>query len=240
MKGMILAAGLGKRLRPLTDTLPKPMVEMGGRPLLEQTLLQMVALGVDEVVINVHHLADQIVDHVQDGSTWGGRVVWSREEILLDTGGGVCKALPLLGVAPFLAINGDVAWKMDLQPLMELMDTGKMDALLGMVPVAGEGAGDFVVETDGRLRRAGKGDKGLIYSGIQMLRPGALTDYSVEPFSLNRFYDDAIATGRLYGLPLMGYWADIGTLERLTAARQEWKKRFAIGAGLAYKDSKVY
>ncbi|MBF0128336.1 MAG: nucleotidyltransferase family protein [Magnetococcales bacterium] len=239
MNAMILAAGLGKRLRPLTDTLPKPLVEMGERPLLEQTLLQLAALGVGRVVINVHHLAERILERIGDGRAFGLEVLWSREAQLMDTGGGVRMALPLLGDAPFLAVNGDVAWHMELKPLVDAFDPAVMDGLLGLVPVPeGVGGGDFVLEGgSGRLRRAGGDKRGLVYSGIQMLRPGALTDYPLIPFSLNRFYDDAIGADRLRGIPLTGFWADIGTLERLTAARQAWKNRFAFGDGLAYKDS---
>ncbi len=237
MNGMILAAGLGKRLRPLTDRYPKPMMEMGGRPLIDQTLLQMARLDLEQVVVNVHYLADQIVDHVGDGNLFGVRVVWSREDTLLDTGGGVCKALPLLGQVPFLAINGDVAWRMDLRPLIDAFDAERMDGLLGLVPVVDGGPGDFCIDGEsGRLRRADGGERGWIYSGIQILRPEALSIYPVYPFSLNRFYDDAIDGGRLFGLPLAGFWADIGTVERLSAAQMAWKNRFAIGDGLAYKD----
>ncbi|MEO5334514.1 MAG: nucleotidyltransferase family protein [Magnetococcus sp. YQC-5] len=231
---MILAAGLGKRLRPLTDTIPKPMVEVGGRPLLEQTLIQLSDLGLDRVVINVHHLAERIMDPIGDGSSLGVRVVWSKEDSLLDTGGGVCNALPLLGHDPFLAVNGDVAWWMDLRPLIAAFDPDSMDALLGLVPAPGDPSEtgkqfDFVLEDDlGRLRRAGKETKGHVYSGIQIMTPMALTPYPVLPFSLNRFYDDAMARGRLFGMPLVGFWADIGTPERLTAARGAWKNRFAF------------
>ncbi|MBF0271098.1 MAG: nucleotidyltransferase family protein [Magnetococcales bacterium] len=238
MHAMILAAGYGKRLRPLTDTVPKPLVDMGGRPLLDHTLLRVAALGIRRVVINVHHLAEQIIAHVGDGSAYGLDVIWSQETVLMETGGGVCQALGLLGEAPFLAINGDVVWDMDLEPLITAFDPIRMDGLLGLVPVRGEeaGGGDFVVDDRGRLRRAGSGNGGWIYSGLQMLRPSALRDYPAEPFSLNRFYDDAMGRERLYGLPLEGFWADIGTPERLDITRLEWKNRFAIGAGLAYKD----
>jgi MurNAc alpha-1-phosphate uridylyltransferase len=237
MRVMILAAGYGKRLRPLTDTLPKPLVMMGDAPLLDHTLRRVAGLGVEQVVINVHHLAGRIREHVGDGSAFGVSVVWSHEPVLLETGGGVRQALELLGDAPFLAINGDVAWDLELSGLIAAFDAERMDGLLGLVPVPGAGKGDFVADPEsGRLRRAVPGDAGWIYSGLQMLRPAALRGYPVEPFSLNRFYDDAAAQGRLYGLPLKGFWADIGTPERLEAARLEWKNRFAIGAGLAYKD----
>ncbi|MBF0341360.1 MAG: nucleotidyltransferase family protein [Magnetococcales bacterium] len=236
MQAMILAAGYGKRLKPLTDTVPKPLVEMGNRPLLDHVLLRLAALGVERVVINVHHLADRIIAHVGDGSGFGVPVSWSKEEVLLETGGGVRQALELLGEVPFLAVNGDVAWDMDLDPLIAGFDPERMDGLLGLVPVNGEGCGDFVPDpATGRLRRAGRGDAGWIYSGLQMLHPRALRGYPVEPFSLNRFYDDAMTRGRLHGLPLSGFWADIGTPERLRTTREAWKIRFAIGAGLAYK-----
>ncbi|MBF0614065.1 MAG: nucleotidyltransferase family protein [Magnetococcales bacterium] len=237
MQAMILAAGYGKRLRPLTDTLPKPLVDMGGRPLLDHTLLALAALGIGQVVINVHHLAEQIVAHVGDGHAFGLTVRWSHETVLLETGGGVCQALGLLGTEPFLVINGDVAWDMDLHPMLAAFDPERMDGLLGLVPVADSGCGDFVVDpVTSRLQRACGSAPGWIYSGLQLLHPAALRDYPVEPFSLNRFYDDAIQRGRLCGVVMRGFWADIGTPERLSEARLAWKNRFAIGAGLAYKD----
>ncbi|MBF0293759.1 MAG: nucleotidyltransferase family protein [Magnetococcales bacterium] len=240
MNAMVLAAGLGKRLRPLTDSVPKPMVEMGGRPLLEQTLLQLATLQPERVVINVHHLAEKITQPIGDGAACGVRVFWSRETELMDTGGGVRMALPLLGEHPFLAVNGDVAWQMDLTTLIQGFDPERMDGLLGLVPTPdGMTRGDFLPEQDGRLRRATRPGEGLLYSGLQMLHPKALLDYPVEPFSLNRFYDDAMAAGRLFGIPLAGFWADIGTPDRLTAARLAWKNRFAFGDGLAYKDLRI-
>ncbi|GAB0058190.1 N-acetylmuramate alpha-1-phosphate uridylyltransferase [Candidatus Magnetaquicoccaceae bacterium FCR-1] len=236
MQAMILAAGYGKRLRPLTDTLPKPLVEMGGRPLLDHTLTRLAHLGVRRVVINVHHLADRIVDHVGDGVVFGLEVVWSREESLLETGGGVRLALSHLGAEPFLAVNGDVAWDLDLASLVVGFDETRMDGRLGLVPTLDGGRGDFSIDpVDGRLCRSVDGETGWIYSGLQMIRPGALEGYPIEPFSLNRFYDDAIRSGRLFGVVLEGFWADIGTPERLERTRAAWKNRFAIGPGLAYK-----
>ncbi|MBF0263095.1 MAG: nucleotidyltransferase family protein [Magnetococcales bacterium] len=236
MQAMILAAGYGKRLRPLTDTLPKPLVEMGGRPLLDHTLTRLAGLGIRRVVINVHHLADQIIAHVGDGAGFGLEVVWSRESVLLETGGGVRLALTHLGAEPFLAVNGDVAWDLALAPLIRGFDAARMDGLLGLVPTPDGGRGDFIVDpVSGGLRRSVAGEAGWIYSGLQMARPGALEGYPIEPFSLNRFYDDAIQAGRLFGVVLEGFWADIGTPERLERTRAAWKKRFAIGPGLAYK-----
>ncbi|MEO5345432.1 MAG: nucleotidyltransferase family protein [Magnetococcus sp. YQC-9] len=237
MHAMILAAGYGKRLRPLTDTCPKPLVEMGGRPLLDHTLRRLAALKIRRVVINVHHLAEQIIAHVGDGAAFGLEVVWSREEVLLETGGGVRQALPLLGEEPFLAINGDVVWDLELSPLMNGFDPVRMDGLLGVVPTPDGGRGDFILDDEeGRLKRSVAGESGWIYSGLQRVRPAALLDYPIEPFSLNRFYDDAMGNGRLFGVVLNGFWADIGTPERLEKTRKAWKNRFANREWLAYKE----
>ncbi len=227
MNAMILAAGRGERLGPLTDRTPKPLVPVAGRPVIEHTLLRLARHGVRRVVINVWHLADQLMAHIGDGAPWQLSVRWSREDRLMNTGGGVRMALPLLGEAPFLAVNGDILWDIDLNPFLATFDANAMDGLLGMVANPREGRGDFIRDdADGRLRRAGPEAGGRTYSGIQILRPQALSGYAEEPFSLNRFYDDAIARGRLFGFVLEGAWADMGTPQRLAAVRQEWKSPF--------------
>ncbi|MBF0285781.1 MAG: hypothetical protein HQL51_15130, partial [Magnetococcales bacterium] len=135
--------------------------------------------------------------------------------------------LPLLGDAPFLAVNGDILWDFDPAALIQAFDPARMTALLLLVESPADAPGDFLLAADGRLSRAPRvepGDpaKGWTYSGLQMLSPGALAHFPVEPFSLNRFYDDAIAAGTLFGIRLPGRWADVGTPERLEKARREW------------------
>ncbi|MBF0462819.1 MAG: nucleotidyltransferase family protein [Magnetococcales bacterium] len=221
MHAMILAAGRGERLRPLTDHTPKPLVAVQGRPVIVYTLLRLARLGITHIVINACHLADKLVDHVGDGSRWGVQVTWSREERCLDTGGGVVNALHHMGDAPFLVINGDILWNVDLQPFLSAFAPAQMDGLLGMVAPPTESGGDFLCEAQtGRLWRA-KGDpNGMTYAGILVVAPRALAHYSPVPFSLNHFFDAALQTGRLRGFPLQGQWADMGTPERLAKAAQ--------------------
>lgn len=221
MKAMILAAGRGVRLRMFTDRIPKPMVEVGGVPVIERTLIRLLRMGADPIVVNAHHLADRLIDYLGDGSRWGGRILWSKEEALMNTGGGVRKALPLLGEEPFLAVNGDILWDMDLAPLVAAFDPQRMDALLGMVPNPEYAEGDFRLGPDGRLERGG-GPGSMTYSGIQMLSPQMVARFPEEPFSLNLLYDQAQAEGRLFGLSLGGRWADMGTPERLEEAQKSW------------------
>lgn len=221
MKVMILAAGKGVRLRPLTDRLPKPMVPIAGRPVIDHTLERVAALRPELVVINVHHLAELLIRHVGDGSAWGLQVVWSREERLLDTGGGVRRALSWLGEEPVLVINGDVLWEGDLAGLINAFDPRRMDAQLGLVANPPDHQGDFLPLWNSRLIRA-SGCGAMTFSGIQVLQPDRLASFPDMPFSLNRLYDDGISRGRLFGMPLPGRWSDIGTPERLDAARKLW------------------
>ncbi|WP_085441616.1 nucleotidyltransferase family protein [Magnetofaba australis] len=225
---MILAAGRGTRLPEWTAHTPKPLVPVGGVPVIEHTLARLAAFGVERVVINTHHLGEKLVEALGDGARFGVRIVWSPEEDLLETGGGVRNALPLLGDAPVLCVNGDILWDLDLGELIAGFDAQKMDARLGLVANPPDGGGDFLLQADGRLLR-GRGATGaLTYSGVQILRPQALAAYVIEPFSLNRLYDDALASGRLFGAPLNGLWADIGSAQRLQRAEtllDAWRAR---------------
>ena len=239
MNAMILAAGRGDRLRPLTDHIPKPLVDVQGQPVIAHTLARLARLGVVHVCINACYLAEKLIAYVGDGSAWGVQVTWSREAQCLDTGGGVVQALRYVGEAPFLVVNGDILWDMDLRPLLAAFNAQTMDGLLAVVKNPEDGSGDFFYSTQsqekmasaapvGRLRRVAgcvvaEGQKMVTYSGIQILQPLAFKHYSAEPFSLNRFYDTALQGGRLRGLLLHGHWADMGTPERLEKARKiEW------------------
>lgn len=221
MRVMILAAGKGVRLKPLTDRIPKPMMEVGGISLLGRTLTRIASYKPELVVINTYHLADLMIKHVGDGSAWGLNVVWSREEKLLETGGGMCNALHHLGGEPVLVINGDILWDCDLNELLDSFDPRRMDAMLGLVDNPSDKPGDFLPLWNGRLIRA-SGCGTMTYSGIMVLRPLVLVDYPVVPFSLNRIFDDSMGKGRLFGLPLIGRWMDIGTPHRLDEARNLW------------------
>lgn len=223
MNAMILAAGRGNRLRPLTDNTPKPLIAVGDRSVIERSLAQLARLGVERVVINVWHLAQQLIGYVGDGSGFGVEVVWSPEERPLNTGGGVRHALPLLGGSPFLVVNGDILWDLDLAPLLTGFDPQVMDALLALVPNPAYGGGDFLCSgEDGRLVRGVGRDGSWTYTGIQILKPRVVSAYPDAPFSLNQLYDDAIERHRLFGVPLTGRWADMGTLDRLAQARKGW------------------
>ncbi|MBF0097526.1 MAG: nucleotidyltransferase family protein [Magnetococcales bacterium] len=214
---MILAAGRGERLRPRTDHTPKPLIAVQGRPVIVYTLLRLAKLGITRIVINAHHLADQLIEQIGDGQQWGVQVAWSREHECLDTGGGIVNALHLMDPQhPFLVVNGDILWNLALPPLLAAFDPQHMDGLLGLVTPMETGSGDFLCNPDsGQLQRA-KGDPhALTYAGILMVNPGALRPYPNTPFSLNRFFDDALQQDRLRGLPLQGGWADMGTPQRL-------------------------
>lgn len=213
MKAMILAAGRGERLRPLTDHTPKPLMEVHGEPLLAHQLRWLAAAGIREVVINLHHLGQQIVDVFGDGRGYGVAISYSLEPTLLDTGGGVVKALPLLGNDPFVLLNGDIYTDF---PFSELPRQLAADALAHLTVTprpAFRERGDFEV-ADGRV--IGRGDS-HVYCGIALLDPAALLGRRPEPFSLRDVYFDLIGRGAITAQVWPGYWTDIGTREQLEA-----------------------
>lgn len=238
MKAMVLAAGRGTRLKTLTQTCPKPLVEVAGRPVIEHTLLHLAQAGIRDVVINVHHLGKRLMERLGDGTQLGINILWSPEVELLETGGGVCNALPLLGDDPFLVVNGDIMWDLDLTPLMDHFGgvatghslTEHLDVVLGLVPNPSGFKGDFLCDAQGVLQRA-HGVGPWTYCGIQMIHPRALQSFPVEPFSLNRLYDAAMKRGRLRGQPLQGRWIDMGTPERLARAERIWPRESLQLAG---------
>lgn len=225
---MVLAAGKGLRLRPLTLSRPKPLVEVAGRTMLDGVLDRLAEAGVADTVVNAHHLGHMIEGHLQGRTS--PRIHISREDVLLETGGGVKRALPLLGDRPFFVINGDVVWRDGKVPalrrLAEAWDGRIMDALLLLQSTASalgyEGPGDFVMDQLGRLRRRKEAEVvPFLFAGLQILSPGLFEDAPDGPFSLNLLYDRALAAGRLYGLRHDGTWYHVGTpedLERVEAA----------------------
>jgi N-acetyl-alpha-D-muramate 1-phosphate uridylyltransferase len=223
---MVLAAGNGMRMRPLTDRTPKPLIEVCGKPLLDNVLDRLAAAGVETAVVNVHHLADQIERHVAGRRT--PRIVISDERAtLLDTGGGVVKALPSLGAAPFYHLNSDTIWidgvKSNLVRLAESFDPAKMDALLLLAATSSSvgysGRGDFAMAPDGRLRRRSEREVApFVYAGVAILSPSLFAGAPDGPFSLNLLFDRAIEAGRFYGLRLEGVWMHVGTPEAIAAA----------------------
>lgn len=215
---MVLAAGLGKRMRPITNTMPKPLVPIAGKPLLDWCLDMLAENGVEKAVVNVHYLPDQIVAHVESRKL--PRVVISDERCgLLDSAGGVVKALPELGDEPFYLLNADTFWidrrVSGLDALALEWDAARMDILLMLSDLESatghSGGTDFLVDADGRLARA-KGDPtGVIYAGAAIMKPELFAGKELVPASLNRYFDETIAKGRLFGKLLDGHWITVGT-----------------------------
>jgi MurNAc alpha-1-phosphate uridylyltransferase len=224
---MILAAGRGTRLKELTANTPKPLVPVAGvRPLI-RTLGLLESAGVRDLVINLHYLGGQIEQAVAD-APHGLRVAYSREDMLLDTGGGIKKALPLLGEAPFIAINGDVIWDEEGHPvladLLKKFDEKRMDACLLLVPLTSapthKGKGDFTMGADGRLtlRTATQDSAPYVYTGIQILHPRFFDALPSGAFPLVEGYRRAQEKGRLFGQVYTGTWVDMGTPDGMEAA----------------------
>ena len=225
-RAMVLAAGKGARMRPLTDKVPKPLVAVGGKPLLDHVLNRLAEAGVETAVVNVHYLADQI-EHYLIGWQTPRIVISDERDALLDTGGGVVKALPVLGAAPFFHVNADTIWidgvKPNLLQLAATFDAGRMDALLLLAVTSGSvgyaGRGDFTMAPDGRLaRRREREVVPFVYAGVAILNPALFSTAPPGAFSLNLLFDRAIEAGRLYGLRLDGVWMHVGTPEAIAAA----------------------
>lgn len=211
MRAMILAAGRGERLRPLTDDIPKALVEVGGQSLIERHLENVSAAGIRTVVINLGWHGDRIVERIGLGARFGLDVLYSQEgDNVLETGGGVFKALPMLGPEPFLVINADIFTDMPV-PEIELRDD--VDGHLVLVPKPDyRDHGDFDL-IDGLVQRAEK--PALTFSGFAMYRPEFFRDCTGGRFSLAPMMFEAADAGRLSGSVYEGFWADIGTPERL-------------------------
>jgi MurNAc alpha-1-phosphate uridylyltransferase len=230
---MVLAAGLGTRMRPYNGHIPKPLVQIGGKSLIDHVLDRLADAGVERAVVNVHYRADDIERHLAARAR--PRIVISDERAaLLGTGGGVAKALPALGNGPFFHVNSDTVWidgaKPNFARLAEAFDSVTMDVLLLLAPTAGsigyDGRGDFAMLADGRLRRRDGDDVvPFVYAGAAILAPGLFAGAPSGEFSLTRLFDEAAARGRLFGLPLEGVWMHVGTPEAVAAAEA------AIAAG---------
>lgn len=225
-RAMVLAAGLGTRMRPLTDSVPKPMVPVAGKALIDHVLDRLNDAGVECAVVNVHHKADQLQRHLA-GRTRPKIVISDERGLLLGTGGGVVKALPDLGDAPFFHINSDTIWidgvKPNLLRLAEAFDPATMDALLLLAPATGSigysGRGDFTVSPDGRLCRRGEREVApFVYAGGAILSPALFKDAPQGEFALTALFDRAASQGRLHGLRLEGLWMHVGTPDAIVAA----------------------
>ena len=213
MKAMLLAAGRGERMRPLTDHTPKPLLRVGGRPLIAWHLAALARAGIGEVIVNLSWLGEQIRAALGDGRDFGIAIRYSEEgSPPLETGGGIFKALPLLGAEPFLVVNGDTFTDIDLTSLQL---PAAADARLVMVANPPQHPqGDFVL--DGELLRSGEGPT-LTYSGIGIFSPALFAGCTGGPFPLLPLFQRAIAARRLQGQLHGGQWLDIGTPERLNA-----------------------
>ena len=222
----MLAAGLGTRMRPYNGHVPKPLVAVGGRSLIDYGLDRLAEAGVERAVVNVHHLADAVERHL--ASRKRPRIIISDErETLLGTGGGIAKALPQLGATPFFLVNSDTLWLDGLKPnfarLAESFEAGAMDALLLLAPSVGslgyQGRGDYTMRDDGRLRRRGESEVApFIYAGAAILAPALFAGAPQGAFGLTSLFDRAAEAGRLFGLRLDGLWMHVGTPEAVAAA----------------------
>jgi MurNAc alpha-1-phosphate uridylyltransferase len=218
---MVMAAGLGKRMRPLTITRPKPLVEVRGKPLIDHVFDRLRAAGIERVIVNVHYLADSLEAHLRRRYSDMDVIVSDERDMLLETGGGLVKALPLLGDQPVLVVNGDSLWidgPVDTIKLLSARwDAATMDMLLLMVPFARAnnlaGMGDFRLAADGRI--IGRRKPGTVapfaYTGVQIVHPRIIAHAPEGAFSTNIFWDRAIAAGRAYGQVHQGLWFEIGT-----------------------------
>jgi MurNAc alpha-1-phosphate uridylyltransferase len=223
---MVLAAGMGTRMHPLTDNMPKPLVKVAGKPLIDHVLDRLAAAGVARAVINVHHFAEQIQRHLAARAR--PQIVISDERgLLLGTGAGVKKALPHLSDAPFFHVNSDTLWidgvKPNLQRLAEAFDPAAMDALLLLAPTAGStgysGRGDFTMAPDGALQKRGeRAVAPFVYAGAAIFSPALFADAPAGEFPLTLLFDRAEQAGRLHGLRLEGLWMHVGTPDAVALA----------------------
>jgi MurNAc alpha-1-phosphate uridylyltransferase len=233
---MLLAAGLGTRMKPLTDTRPKPLIEVGGRTLVDRVLDKLAAQGVTRAIVNVHYLADQMEAHLKQRKDIE-IIVSDERDLLLETGGGVIKALPLLGDDPFFVINTDVTWATPGDTTYLKMAEGynpdTMDALLLLAEIGAtlgyRGPGDFFLTHDGRLERRGQRERApYVFAGTHITRAEKLRSYKVEPFSANTYWNAMGRAGRLYGTVMQPFWMHVGD----PAGRDEAEARLAMmGAG---------
>ncbi len=230
-RGMVLAAGLGTRMRPVSQSIPKPLVRFDDKPLIAYALESLERAGVTDIVVNTHHLAAQIETFLADYAVRPGapNIHISHEEERLETGGGVRRALPWLGDDAFYVVNSDVVLAEDSAPALARMakawDGQAMDALLLLSPLARAlgygGAGDFFRHEDGRLSRRGRAQAApFVFTGTQVLHPRLFADAPAGAYSLNRHYDEAILGGRLFGLVHLGYMLHVGSPSGLEAAER--------------------
>jgi len=238
----VLAAGLGTRMRPLTDRMPKPMLRLAGRPLIDYVLDRLRDAGLHRAVVNLHYFADILQQHLAGRKDLEILLSDERAE-LLDTGGGIAKALSLIGDQPFIVHNSDSVWieqselgaggparqadgSSNIKRLIAAWDESLMDCLLMLAPSGGslgyDGAGDFELLSDGQLRRrASDGTAPYVFAGVSIMQPRLFAEAPTGPFSLNLLWDKAIKGGRLYGMAAKGIWMHVGDPASLKLAEQQ-------------------
>jgi MurNAc alpha-1-phosphate uridylyltransferase len=218
---MVMAAGIGKRMRPLTATRPKPLIQVAGQPLLDHVFDRLRSAGIKRAVVNVHYLADALEAHLKNRVKGVDIIVSDERDQLMETGGGIVKARDLIGDKPFVVANADNLWVDGPADTIKLLasrwDDEVMDALLLMVPLARAhnhgGLGDFHLDANGRItgRRKPGRVAPFVYTGVQILSPRVIHDWPEGPFSTNLFWNRAIEAGRAYGFVHQGLWFDVGT-----------------------------
>ena len=227
-RAMIMAAGYGTRMRPLTNTIPKPLVKVNGRALIDRVIDRLIAVGVDTIVVNVHYMSDQIVSHLAARKD-AEFIISDETETLLDSGGGVFKALHYFNGHPFFHANADTVWvegaSRALPRLMEAWDPARMDALMllasTVTTVCYDGRGDFMMDADGRLTRVPEGRVSpFVWMSMEILHPRLFEGVTETKFSINPLWNKAIAKGRLFGQRLDGVWMHIDRPDAVTASEE--------------------
>jgi N-acetyl-alpha-D-muramate 1-phosphate uridylyltransferase len=233
-RAMVLAAGFGVRMRPITDTTPKPLVKVLGRTLIDRTIDRLIDAGVETVVVNTHHLSQQVHDHLETRNDV--EILFSVEDPILETGGGIANALDQFGGEAFFACNGDTLWLNGTQDALKRMlkhwDDAQMDALLMLhstVDAYGyDGLGDFCVDPLGLLTRRPEGEvTPYLFTGVQILHPRLFKNCPEGAFSLNVLYDRALQNQRLYGMVHDGEWFHVGTPGALGEAESYMRLRYS-------------
>jgi MurNAc alpha-1-phosphate uridylyltransferase len=229
---MLLAAGLGTRMKPLTDSRPKPLIDVGGRTLVDRVLDKLVAQGVTRAVVNVHYFPDMLAEHVRRRTDIEVIISDERDEVL-ETGGGVIKALPLLGDDPFFVINTDVTWATagdsTFSDMAAAYDPARMDALLLLARMEDtlgfRGPGDFYLDADGRIERRGeRASAPYVFAGTHITRAELLRSYTPTRFSANVYWNEFARAGRLFGTVMTPFWMHVGD----PAGRDEAEARLAL------------
>lgn len=218
MKAMLLAAGRGERLRPLTDRVPKPLIPIAGEPLIVHQIRWLERAGIRDLVINLHHLGDDIERALGSGADFRVRIRYSREETLLETGGGIVRALPLLGAASFVVLNGDIWTDYDFRTLPTTLAPDDLAHLVLTPTPPHRTEGDFALAGNRVVRP--EGARPLVYCGIALLDPRLFSGAPEGPFSLRDLFFSACAAGRVHGERFTGTWTDIGSHAQLKAVRR--------------------